>query len=584
MHNSYNCKIRKTAFLFSNENKKALTVGLAKKINGRKCISSPLILLVTFLLHFSTSFAQNKQVANTSLPRPKLVVGIMVDQMRWDYLYRYYDRYSNGGFKRMLQEGFTCENNYINYVPTITAIGHSTVYTGTVPAIHGITGNDFIIQATGKPMYCTQDTSVQTVGSSTRAGRMSPRNLLTSTITDELKLATNFRSKVIGVALKDRGSILPAGHTANAAYWYDDATGNWITSSYYMNELPNWVKQFNDQKLPEKYLNQDWNTLYDKSTYVQSDPDDSRYEGKFSGMTAPTLPVKTSGMYSKDFGILRTTPYGNTFTLEMAKAAVVNENLGKGSVTDFLAVSCSSTDAIGHKFGINSIEIEDTYLRLDRDLATFFEFLDSKVGKGNYTVFLTADHGAGNNSNYLKDHNIPAGSWLSGKYQADLNKLLEEKYSVKNLVLSFGNTQVNLNNVAIIENKLNEEDIKKDCISFLKSLPGVAYVIDMNKVQEATVPEVLRSRIINGYNAERCGVIQIVLKPGWQSGYTTGTGHSAWNPYDAHIPLVWMGWGIKQGKTSKPTHMTDVAPTLAALLRIQVPNGNIGEPITEVLK
>ena len=557
---------------------------MAEKSIGKLNTGSAQIMLFLFFIICSTSFAQTKQATNAALPRPKLVVGIMVDQMRWDYLYRYYDRYSSGGFKRMLREGFTCENTYINYVPTITAIGHSTVYTGTVPAIHGITGNDFIIQATGKPMYCTQDTSVQTIGSTSRAGKMSPRNLLTSTITDELRLATNFRSKVIGIALKDRGSILPAGHTANAAYWFDDATGNWITSSYYMKELPGWVKQFNEQRLPEKYLNQNWNTLYDINTYVQSQPDSNAYEGKFSGMGAPTLPVKTSGMFGKDFGIIRTTPYGNTLTLEMAKAAVINESLGMGSVTDFLAISCSSTDAVGHKFGINAIETEDTYLRLDRDLASFFEFLDSKVGKGNYTVFLTADHGAGNNPNYLKDHNIPAGIWSGGRHQSELNKKLETKYGVPNLVLSFSNTQVHFNNAAIIANKLSEEEIKQDCITFLRGVPGVAYAIDMNKVEGATIPDVLRTRIRNGYHAKRCGVIQIVLEPAWQSGYTTGTGHAAWNPYDAHIPLVWMGWGIKQGKSNKPAYMTDVAATLAALLRIQVPNGSIGEPISEVLK
>jgi predicted AlkP superfamily pyrophosphatase or phosphodiesterase len=584
MGNSYNCKEFKIGSLFLKKNQNKSITEFAVKSIGKinTSIYRALPILVLFL--FSRSFAQTKQVTNTAMPRPKLVVGIMVDQMRWDYLYRYYDRYSSGGFKRMLREGFTCENNYINYVPTITAVGHSTVYTGTVPAIHGITGNDFIIQATGNSMYCTQDTSVQTIGSSSKAGRMSPRNLLTNTITDELRLATNFRSKVIGVALKDRGSILPAGHTANGAYWFDDATGNFITSTYYMNELPSWVKQFNDQKHAEKYLKQDWNTLYDISTYVQSLPDGNIYEGKFGGMSTSTFPVKTSGMFSKDFGIIRTTPYGNTLTLEMAKAAVTNERLGMGSVTDFLAVSCSSTDAVGHKFGINAIETEDTYLRLDRDLASFIEFLDGKVGKGNYTVFLTADHGAGNNPIFLKDNNIPADSWPGYKYPNDLNKILEEKYNVKKLVLNFGNTQVNLNNTAIIENKLNEEDIKNDCIAFLKSLPGVSYAIDISKVQDAVIPDVLRSRVVNGYNAERSGVIQIVLKPGWQSGYMTGTGHSAWNPYDAHIPMVWMGWGIKQGKTNKPTYMTDVAPTLAALLRIQVPNGNIGEPISEVLK
>jgi predicted AlkP superfamily pyrophosphatase or phosphodiesterase len=542
-------------------------------------------LFIIFLLGHLSINAQ-KPAATKNLPRPKLVVGIVVDQMRWDYLYRYYDRYEPNGFKRMLNEGFTCENTYIDYIPTITAIGHSTIYTGAVPAVHGIAGNDFIINATGKKMYCTEDSSAQTVGSTSKAGEMSPRNLLSSTITDELKLATNFRSKVIGVALKDRGSILPAGHAANAAYWFDNVTGGWITSTYYMNELPLWVKKFNDQKLPEKYLKQDWNTLYDIKTYVQSFPDDNKYEGIFSGQTTPTFPVKTSKMFEKSYDIIRNTPYGNTLTLEMAKAAIENEQLGKNEVTDFLAISCSSTDYIGHKFGVNAIETEDTYLRLDKDLASFFTYLDNKVGKGNYTVFLSADHGAAHNPNLLIDNKIPAGLWQSGKYQKELNQQLEKAFNVKNIVTSFSNSQVHFDQQLITKNNLSEDAVKKICVNFLRDKPGVAFVADVRNIEESTVPLLLKNRIINGYNSDRSGPVTIVLQPGWYAGSpnATGTTHGSWNSYDSHIPLVWMGWGIKNGSTNRPVNMTDISSTLAALLHIQEPNGSIGKPITEVFK
>lgn len=326
------------------------------------------LVLFSVLLFFGAICAQKP---SPQIPRPKLLVGIVVDQMRWDYLYRYYDRYGQGGFKRLLSEGFTCENTYIDYVPTVTAIGHTTIYTGSVPAVHGIAGNDFIINQTGKTVYCTEDTTVQTVRSTSAEGQMSPRNLLATTITDELKLANNFRSKVIGIALKDRASILPAGHRPDAAYWFDNASGNWISSTYYLKELPSWVQQFNAQRLPEQYLRKDWNTLYPINTYLQSSPDDSRYEGKFTGKTTATLPVLLSQIGRKDFDLLRSTPYGNTITLEMAKAAIEHERLGKNVVTDFLAISCSATDYVGHKFGVNAVEVEDTYLRLDRDLASF---------------------------------------------------------------------------------------------------------------------------------------------------------------------------------------------------------------------
>jgi len=526
-----------------------------------------------------------------SLPHPKLVIGIVVDQMRWDYLYRFYDRYQDNGFKRLLNEGYSCDNTQVDYIPTFTGPGHTCIYTGSVPAIHGIAGNDFIIQATGKSMYCTEDTTVKTVGSNSTAGQMSPRNLLTTTVTDELKLATNFRSKVIGIALKDRGGILPAGHTANAAYWFDDKSANWISSTYYMQDLPDWVKTFNSQGLVEAYLKQDWNTLYPVDTYVQTLPDANKYEGKFKGMDSPTFPIKTSALY-KSYGpaLIRATPYGNTLTLDMAVAAINGEQLGQHDVTDFLAVSFSSTDYIGHQFGINAVEIEDTYLRLDRDMATFFTFLDAKLGKGNYTVFLTADHGAAHNTAFLSDHGIPANVWDDGAAKDSLNKFLARKYKVENLVISLANYQVNFNYRDMKYAQLDEDAVKKDCIEYMQKQPGVAFAVDMKKAETAAIPEELRTRIVNGYSPIHSGAIQIILLPGWFTGHgsgdsgPTGTTHGTWNPYDTHIPLVFMGWGIQHGHSNRETHMTDIAPTVAALLHIQAPNGSIGKPIVEVLK
>jgi len=527
---------------------------------------------------------------STDLPRPKLVVGIVVDQMRWDYLYRYYSRYSSTGFKRLLNEGFSCENTNIDYIPTVTAAGHTAIYTGSVPALHGIAGNDFIIQATGKSMYCTDDSTVQTVGAAGKAGQMSPRNLLTTTVTDELRLATNFHSKVIGIALKDRGGILPAGHTANAAYWFDDKSGNWITSTYYMKDLPQWVKDFNDQKIPETYLKLDWNTLYPINTYLQSTADNNNYEGAFKGTDAPTMPVKTSNLYKGNLGLIRNVPYGNTMTLDLAVAAINGEQLGARGETDFLAVSLSSTDYIGHQFGINAVEIEDTYLRLDRDIASFLTYLDAKIGKGKYTVFLTADHGAAHTPAFLTDNNIPAGVWDDAVTVKDLNAFLMNKYKIDGLVISFNNYQVNFNYSIVKYLHLDESVLKSEVIAYLEKLPYVAFAVDMEKVQTAPIPQELRTRIINGYNAERSGAIQIILKPAWFTGHgtndkgPTGTTHGTWNPYDAHIPLVFMGWGIQHGTLNRGTHMTDIAPTIAALLHIQAPNGSIGEPISEVFK
>ncbi len=549
-------------------------------MNVKRYLTFPL-LLATFSI-----FAQSGN--QTQLNRPKLVVGIVVDQMRWDYLYRYYDRYSNTGFKRMLNEGFTCENTMLNYVPSYTAIGHSTIYTGSVPAIHGIAGNDFIVQATGESLYCTQDDNVQSVGTKDKnatAGKMSPFNLKASTVTDELKLATNFRSKVVGVSIKDRGSILPAGHAANAAYWFDGESGNWITSTWYMTDLPKWLKDFNNKDMAKKYLDQNWNTLYPIDTYVQSTNDDNIYEETYKGIDKVKFPIKTSDLVKKNgLGLIRSTPYGNTLTLDVAKLVIENEQMGNNQVTDFLAVSLSSPDYIGHQFGPNSVKVEDNYLRLDKDLSDFFTYLDQKVGKGNYTVFLTADHGGAHNGQFLKDNKIPAGNWNTKTINEGLNKFLSGKFGADNLVLSLNNYQVNYN-YKQISSSTDMDDLREATIQYMQKVEGVAYVVETAKVSEATIPAVIKEKIVNGYNRDLCGEIQIILKPGWYSDSDLkGATHGTWNPYDAHIPLVFMGWGIKHGSSNTEVYMTDIAPTVAALLHIQMPNGAIGRPIVDLWK
>lgn len=541
-------------------------------------MSLPLLLL---LVISQFSWAQKKQSA--SVPRPKLVVGIMVDQMRWDYLYRFYERYGDKGFKRMLNDGFTCENTYINHLPTVTGIGHSTVYTGSVPAIHGITGNSITFNSTGKSVNCVGDENVQSVGTTSSSGKRSPVNLLANTIGDELKLATNFRSKVIGVAIKDRGAILPAGHAADAAYWFDTKSGKWITSTYYMKELPQWVNGFNDQNLAEKYLLSNWNTLYPIDTYIQSSADNVSYEGLMKGQQAAVFPIETAKMFTKDnYDAIYATPFGNSITLDFAKTVVANEKMGKGTETDLLAVSLSSTDAIGHLIGMNSVEIEDTYLRLDRDLAEFFKYLDTQVGVGAYTVFLTADHGATHNPKFLDEHKLPVFANQPGM-QNRLNALLEEKFNAKALISGTGYSQLRFNYKVINENKLNEEAIRDVCVSFLRKEPNVQFVVDLNKVGDAAVPQEIKERIVNGHHPDRSGGIFYILTGNTGSLNAKGSSHSEWLPDDAKIPLLWMGWGIKKGRSVEQRYMVDIAPTVASLLRIQPPNGNIGKAISEVL-
>lgn len=545
-------------------------------------MTKKLFFLVIFV--FTCNFLVAQQIKK--IDRPKLVVGIVVDQMRWDYLYRYYDRYGEGGFKRLLNDGFSCENTLINYLPSYTAVGHTVIFTGSVPAIDGIVGNDWVDQLTGKSQYCTEDSTVQSVGTSGKAGQMSPNNLLVSTITDELRLGTNFQSRVVGVSLKDRASILPAGHTANAAFWFDDASASFITSTYYMNELPDWAKKFNAVDEPQKLVANGWNTLYPINTYVQSSADNVSWEGKFKGESAPAFPHDMKSIYQSNHGSIRSTPFGNTLTLNFAKAAVNGYDLGHGKTTDFLTVNCASTDYVGHQYGPNSIEVEDTYLRLDKDFAAFFQFLDQKVGKGNYLVFLTADHGAAHAIGFMQEHHIPADFLVSSKISGPLNDFLVKEFGVEKLISSNINYHLSFDLKKISENKLDYEAVKKATISFLQKQPGIQFAVDIEHIGDAPIPEPIKTMIINGYNTKRCGPVMVIAEPGWFGGQKGGTGttHGSWSPYDTHIPLVFMGWRIKPGSTNRMVRMSDISPTLAALLHIQMPNGNVGDVISEVVK
>jgi len=542
------------------------------------------IFALTILLLFTTGllFAQKNKTKNTQLERPKLVVGIVVDQMRWDYLYRYYDKYETGGFKRLLNDGFSCENTLINYIPSVTAIGHTTIFTGSVPSIHGIAGNDWIDHKNGKSTYCTDDSTVQTIGSDSKAGKMSPRNLLATTITDELRLATNFQSKVVGVSLKDRAAILPAGHNPTAAFWIDDATGKFITSSYYMSQLPTWVNDFNNSKPIDKLLANGWNTLLPIDQYTESTADDVEWEGMLKGASKPIFPFDTQKAYALDHGSLRQMPFGNTLTLQFAKAAIEGYQLGQEATSDFLTINCASTDYCGHMTGPNAIEIEDVYLRLDRDLAGFFSYLDQKIGKGNYLVFLTADHGAAHAEGFSRANKMPAG--LLGKdLESGLVRSIEKQFGAKQLILGTDNFQVTYNQNRIDSLKLNTDEIKAATINYLLHQDGIQYAVDQDKIAEASIPAPLKNMMINGYNQQRSGSVLMVNLPGWLPAYCKkGCTHSVWNPYDTHIPLIFMGWKIPHGNTTRTTQMTDISATLAALLHIQMPSGCIGSPITEV--
>lgn len=522
--------------------------------------------------------------------QPKLVVGIVVDQMRQEYLYRYESKFGENGFKRLMNEGFMLKNAHYNYVPTETGPGHASIYTGTTPSIHGIVGNDWYDRTSKTNVNCVSDENQKTVGAEA-GGAVSPWRMLSTTITDELKLSTQQRAKVVGVSIKDKGAALPAGHTPDGAYWYDGRNGNMITSTYYKQKLPDWVTKFNGQKLADKYLNQEWNTLLPVNQYVESAPDDSPYEGRWKGKNKPVFPYNLAELRKQmgEFSLLAMTPFGNNLVADFAKAALLGENLGKDDITDFLAVSFSSTDAVGHAMGPDAVEVEDVYLRLDKTLEEFFTFLDKEVGKGAYTVFLTSDHGVAHVPQYLKDLRIPAGYFRPAYVKATLNEHLQKYFPNKLLLEEVTSDQIYLNQSAFSEDpKSSGVDLlvaTELITNFLLSTEGVAQVYSTSTLRQVSTSDPgIRGNVVRGFYSKRCGDILFALEPGWLAwGGVTGSTHGSGYSYDTHIPILFYGNGIKKGSSSQYHAITDIAPTLSVLLKIKFPSGCSGQPITEIL-
>ena len=546
-----------------------------------------LVVLSVVAVHAQRSQRQTISVSNNALAsEPKLVVGIVVDQMRYDYLTRFWDHYGEGGFKRMIGEGFNCKNNHFNYTPTYTGPGHASVYTGTTPAMHGIISNSWYDKTTNKAVYCAGDDNVTAVGADGQVGQMSPHRMNVTTITDQLRLHTQLRGKVIAVALKDRGAVLPGGHTANGAYWFHGYDkGHWITSSFYMEKLPKWVLQHNSSDAVEQYK-KSWKPFHNLANYKESGPDNTAYESSFNGESAPVFPHNIPDLWDANdgFEIIKFTPYGNSITTDFAIAALDGEQLGSDEDTDFLAISYSSTDYIGHKFGVNSKEVQDTYVWLDRDIENLLNALDEKVGQGAYTVFLTSDHGAVHVPAYLADQKIPAGYTSSSGLLTQLNGFLRLRYGNTEIIENISNNQIFLNRSLIKNLDMDLAKVQEEIALETLSYPSVHQVYTAHQMMSNDYQEGVPRLLQNGFNQKRSGDVLFVFDPGTVIYPRTGSTHGTALPYDTHVPLIFMGHGVKRGETYARTHISDIAPTVSSLLGIAFPNGSTGKPIEAVLE
>ena len=515
--------------------------------------------------------------------RPKLVVGIVVDQMKMEYLYRFSDDFSPNGFKRLMNNGYTFQNMHYDFLPTYTAPGHASIYTGTTPATHGIVSNEWFSRTLGKEMYCTDDAAVRTIGDGTKEeGTMSPKNLQSTTVTDELRLATNFKGKVIGMSLKDRGAILPAGHFANWAFWYSK-TGSFISSSFYGEKLPDWVMEFNQEKRYMPYITKGWDLLKPIATYNESMADNNPYEGKLYNSKAPIFPYNLKDMYDKnDAGVIRVTPFGNDFLIEFAKRAIEKEELGKDDSTDFLAISFSAPDYVGHILGPRSVELQDTYLRLDQTIAEFLTYLDKTVGKDNYLLFLTADHAGAENAAYLKDHKYNVTN-LDGKViRKDLKKYSTDTFG-EDLVLNYSNYNLFFNKEIIKSKGLDLAKVKQSFKDFLMTQEHVKRVYTEEEILASTGNDYYLNFIAKGYDVTQNGDLVVLEKPGYMQHGPTGTTHGTTYTYDTHVPLLFYGWHVKHGESFNKKVITQIAPTLSQMLKITFPNGTEANVLEEVL-
>lgn len=541
--------------------------------------TNSLIYSLIFTLLSQISFSQQQD-------KPKLIVGIVIDQMRAEYLYRFQDNYAENGFKRLLREGFNVKNTHYNYIPTATGPGHTSIYTGTTPVNHGIVSNDWYNRELGRSIYCAEDSTVFLVDhlgvqkdKKFKNFSRSPKNNLTTTITDELKLFTNQRSKVIGVSLKDRGAIFPSGHLANAAYWYNPNNGHFVTSSYYMNKLPQWLIKFNNKKKSDSLLNQTWKTLLPIEKYIHSEIDDSSFEKKFKGKQLSIFPydLKTLRKENGNYKLITHVPQGNTLLTELVKATIKGENLGRNETTDFLTISYSSTDYVGHNFGIRSKELEDTYIRMDREIALLLKDLDTEVGKDNYTLFLTSDHAGSDNPPFLKSKRLPGNFYNSKKIKENLNIYLSDIFGKDNYIAHIDKTQIYLS-----EKKIVKEKILKASLQFLITIEGMKDVFAPELKVHSLDNSIISNVIKNSYNSKESGDILYQMHSGWMEERLFGTTHSTAYTSDTHVPLLWYGWHIPKGETVKPHVITQIAPTLSFLLDIPLPNASNREPIKEL--
>jgi len=548
----------------------------------------PSFLSVCLILFFSsTSLIYSQDTKKIPPEKPKIIVGIVVSQMRYDYIQRFWDKFGDNGIKLLIDRGTVCKNASFNYLFSQQGVGHASLSTGTTPADHGIVGKEWYLNLQDKIEQSAEDQLHKAVGGNVENGHLSPKNLMVSTFADELRLSNNFQSKVFSVSLDPAPGIFSAGHTANGAYWFDDLTGNWITSTYYADSLPGWVDDFNNKRFPDIYVKEIWEPLLPLVNYTESLPDNNKYETGFSGkVTFPYELEKISALKKNkyDFGLLDRTPFGNTYTKDFASTLIVNEQLGKDDITDVLMICFTATEKIGTLFGPNSVEVEDAFLRLDNEIAHFLTFLEEYVGRENALVFLTSDHGVAQVPSYLNDNKIPAGYFNQNGALSLLISSMNNTYGRGNWVKAYHAQQVYLNRTLIEDSKLSLLQMQDFVAQFMLQFTGVANAVTGYTLQTTNFTDGVFRKIQNSFNQKRSGDVIINLKAGWVEKNDASTGGTSSYTYDSRIPLIWYGWKIGRATVTRHVDIIDIAPTISNFLNITYPNSCTGTPVFELVQ
>jgi predicted AlkP superfamily pyrophosphatase or phosphodiesterase len=521
--------------------------------------------------------------------KPRLIIGIVVEQLRFDQLERARDNLSENGIRRLINEGTTYRNATFGHLLTQGAPGFATISTGTEPAFHGIPSDNWYEPLRNELIYCTKDLSVNPTGGSFESGLHSAASLQSSTFSDELKLSESGKSKVYGIGFKEYTAILGAGHAADGAFWFDDRTGSWMSSTYYMNDLPPWLHDINALRPADSYLSGRWDKMKGESHYSVSLPDSSAHEVGFNGRFVFPYDLNkmsmTGGLIKRrEYTLLKETPFSNSMTTDLAIRLIDEENLGSDDYTDFLSIAYSANDYIGHRFGPSSVEALDALYRLDVEVERLLAYLHDQIGKRNILVYFTAAHGVCEVPAVLESNKIPAGYFSQNQAVTLLRSYMNAIYGQGEWVRGYHERQIFLNRNLIEDARIPLEEIQSRVARFMIQFSGIAAAYPYYAFENDNFMNGHLRLISNNYSPLRSGDVILILKPGWVDRGDFVTNHNSPWDYDSHVPLIWYGWSVNRATVNRKVSMTGVAATLSSIMRIPLPNACTGEPLPELLR